>query len=187
MKIIVDLDDVLALDSFLNALNKFKNSNYKYSDIKGYYVEELLSKKELEEFRTYLKNNNLYSYAVVAKNSKEVLKKLSKNHEIFIATSCYSEIEKMLLLNLIPYKYNFIKENYPFIDDKNIIFITDKTLIEADIRIDDKIENFSKTGINLLFSAYHNLNLKEELIEKNVIRVNDWLDVEKQIKVFTNK
>ena len=57
-KAIIDLDDVLSLDAFLNMLNYFNNSNYKYSDIKSYYVEEILPKERLIEYKDFFIKNN---------------------------------------------------------------------------------------------------------------------------------
>ena len=48
------------------------------------------------------------------------------------------------------------------------------------ISIDDKIENLINGDIKLLYTAYHNKNIsKEELEEKGIIRVNNWLEIEK--------
>ena len=41
-KLVVDLDDVLALHSYLKMLNAFAGTNYKYEDLTDYYVEKML-------------------------------------------------------------------------------------------------------------------------------------------------
>lgn len=184
-KIIIDLDDVLALDGYLNMMNAFFNRNYVYEDIPGYYCEALLNKEELKAYRDYFKNHNVYEYAKVAPFSKEVLKDLISydDYELFICSSYYSEIDEEIFPNLIPYKCEFLMDNYPFLTSKNFIFANDKSLIDADIRIDDSINNLGGDGLNLLFSAYHNRDLSDEYLEfKNVIRVNDWLDIKKILK-----
>ena len=39
-----------------------------------------------------------------------------------------------------------------------------------------------KNGINILYKAYHNENIKnEELENKNILRVKDWNDIEKKV------
>ena len=49
-----------------------------------------------------------------------------------------------------------------------------------DVRIDDRLNNLAGADVKLLFSAWHNKNYSDtELKENNVIRVNNWKDVEK--------
>ena len=54
--------------------------------------------------------------------------------------------------------------------------------IEYDIGIDDRVFNLKSCKRKLLFTEFRNKNLtEEELTKNNIIRVNDWLDVEKII------
>ena len=182
-KILVDLDDVLAFDSFLNTINKFFNTNYSYSDTKGYYLENLFNKEQQLEFKKYIREANIYDNAVVADNSKEVLEELSKEYEIYICSSFYSELDDTLLSELVPRKCEFLKKNYPFLKSRNFMFLTEKSMIKSDIQIDDRIDNLKGDGIKLLFTAYHNKDITdEELKEKNITRVNNWLDIKNYLQ-----
>ena len=68
--------------------------------------------------------------------------------------------------------------NYPFLPSKNFIFTNDKSIIKADIRIDDKLGNLT-SGIKLLYPAHHNKDISDiELSKKEIIRVNDWYNIE---------
>lgn len=178
-KAIIDIDDVLALDTFLNTLNIFNNSNYTYDNIKGYYVENLLEKEKINEFRKYIKENNIYEFSKVAPNSKEVLMQMMlEGYDIYPASKYYSDLDKIILPELIPYKCEFLQRNYPFIPTKNYIFINDKLMLDADLRIDDSISNLGGKGISLLFNAYHNKDITQDELEKEkILRVNDWKDI----------
>ena len=68
----------------------------------------------------------------------------------------------------------------PFIDPKKFIFLSDKELVDADIRIDDSIDKLKgKAELKLLFTAYHNKNISEnELKGKKILRVNSWREIE---------
>lgn len=178
-KAIIDLDDVLALDAFLNALNDFNNSNFTYDDVKGYYVESLIKEEKIAEFRKFMRETNIYKYARVAPNSKEVLMQMMlEGYDIYPTSKYYSDIDQIIIPELLPYKCEFLQRNYPFIPTKNYIFINDKLMMDADLRIDDSINNLNSEGINLLFSAYHNKNItSEELENKQILRVNDWEDI----------
>ena len=176
-KIIVDLDDVLALDGYLNMMNSFVNGNYRYEDAKGYYVEELLDEPTLQAYREFFKNNNVYDYATVASNSKEVLMNLMLEYDIYICSSYFSDIDNIIMPELIPKKCEFLKKNYPYIPPKNFIFTNDKSMIEADIKIDDVVHNLDNGKIKLLYDAYHNRNISKD----DITRVYDWKDIEQRL------
>ena len=60
--------------------------------------------------------------------------------------------------------------------------MTDKTKIRYDIGIDDRVSNLKRCDKKLLFTEFRNEKLTDkELEEKRVIRVNDWLDVKKEL------
>ena len=60
--------------------------------------------------------------------------------------------------------------------------MTDKTKIHYDIGIDDRISNLESCNRKLLFTEFRNKNVtKEELENIGIKRVNNWLDVEKEI------
>ena len=182
-KIMVDLDDVLALDGYLNMMNSFLKTDYKYEDIKGYYVEELLDINQLKAYREFFNNNNVYDYAKVAVDSQKVLMDLMSEYEIYICSSYYSDIDHIIMPELIPKKCEFLKRNYPFLTSKNFIFTNDKSMINADVKIDDSINNLTNADIKLLYTAYHNKDLpKLELISKQIVRMNDWNGIAKILK-----
>jgi 5'(3')-deoxyribonucleotidase len=179
-KIVVDLDDVLAIDGYLNMMNAFVNGNYKYEDAKGYYVEEVLDKETLKAYREFFKNNNVYDYATVAEGSKEVLMNLMTEYEIYICSSYYSEIDHIIMPELIPKKCEFLSRNYPFLTSKNFIFTNDKSMVEADIKIDDVLHNLENADTKILFSAYHNRKISGYKLSFNkVVRVGNWQGIEK--------
>ena len=60
--------------------------------------------------------------------------------------------------------------------------IQDKTKIRYDIGIDDRLSNLENCDKKLLFTEFRNKKLTDkELKEKGVIRVNNWLDVKKEL------
>ena len=64
---------------------------------------------------------------------------------------------------------------------KRFIFLSEKELIDSDIKIDDSVYKLKgKAEIKLLFTAYHNKNITaDELKEKKLTRVNSWKEIEK--------
>ena len=62
----------------------------------------------------------------------------------------------------------------------NYIFINNKSLLNCDIKIDDRLDNLQNAKIKLLFTAYHNKGLDDEYLHSlGVIRVNNWLEIKK--------
>lgn len=70
-------------------------------------------------------------------------------------------------------KYDWIKENFPFIPAKNFIFTGNKSAIGLDFLIDDGIHNCNDfQGIPLLYEAPYNGK------EKKFYKVKNWQDIE---------
>lgn len=189
-KAIFDLDDVIALNGFLNMLNNFSKTNYKYEDIKGYYVESLLSNEELKKYEKFFKENNVYDYATIDPYMYKLLMNIMLEYELYICSS-YVDMNGIILPHLIVKKCEFLNKNFPFLTQKNFIFTNDKTMLEADLKVDDKIENLTGNGIKILFTTYYNKNIDDlELELKGIVRVNNPIEIEKialKKKVFTNK
>ena len=54
------------------------------------------------------------------------------------------------------------------------------SLLNCDIKIDDRLDNLQNAKIKLLFTAYHNKGLDDEYLHSlGVIRVNNWLEIKK--------
>ena len=69
-------------------------------------------------------------------------------------------------------KYQWLQENMPFISPLNYVFCGDKSIINADILIDDSPRHFENfCGKAVLYTAAHNINNTRHQ------RVDSWLDV----------
>ena len=167
-KLIVDMDDVITENGFIRMINEFLNTNYKPEDAGSYYINDLITK-------------NAYDYVNIVEGAKETLEKLNKKYDLYIATAYVFRDAPEVSGKTLNDKYNYLMENLPFIDPHKFIFISNKDLLEADIRIDDSPKKLmGKAKLKLLFTAYHNKNMTDkELKENNFVRVNNWKDVEK--------
>lgn len=125
------------------------------------------------------KDMDMYESAILLPDCYDVLKKLSKHYRIYVCIDyIWKEIVKFAGNNL-KNKYNFLYEKLDFIEPKNFVFAADKSIINCDIKIDDKIDNIAGAETKLLFTAWHNKDLSNEELEKqNVIRVNNWKEIE---------
>lgn len=181
-KIMIDMDDVICTGGYLNLINKYLKTDYKIEDFKDYFLEEILiSKEEKEKYFDYFFNQNVYKHSYLIENAKEVLMKLNKEYDLYICTAYFhpDRIEKSGLHCMN--KYEWLVNNLPFIDASHFVFINDKTMFKCDIKIDDRINNLEGDApLKLLFDAWHNRDISDEdLKEKGIIRVKNWLEIEK--------
>lgn len=172
----IDMDDVICNDGLLRMMNQFTGKNYTYDDFDGYYMQDKLENKE--EFFEWFKTQNIYDYCEMLPGCYEVLEELNKEYDLFIGTSY---IWKDIVYDsgfILGYKFDYLKEKLPFISPYQYIFLSDKSVLDVDIKIDDRMDNLSGAKVKLLFSAYHNLGYSfEELQSMGIERVNSWYDV----------
>lgn len=180
-KIMVDMDDVICDGGFLSLVNQFLGTNYKIEDVKTYYISDLVPKEKRQEWSEFFNTKNVYEHCKMIEGTYEVLEKLSKKYEIYIATDYIFRDNKEYSANMLKNKFNWLYEKLPFIEQTNYIFTAKKEIIDCDIKIDDKLSNLKgKAGTKLLFTAYHNKTITEEELKKNgAIRVNGWKEIEK--------
>lgn len=176
--IMVDMDDVLTYGNFSEILEDYLGYKPDYDNIKTYYIQDILGEKKADFFSKF-KDMDMYENATLLPDSYEVLKELSKHYKIYICTDyIWREIIEFAGNNL-KNKYNFLYKKLDFIEPKNFIFVGDKSFVNCDIKIDDKLNNIEGAKTKLLFTAWHNKDLtEEELAKQNIIRVNNWKDIQ---------
>lgn len=179
-RIMVDMDDAITTGGFLHLINEYLKTNYTENDFESFYMQDIVPNKD--EFFKWFKTNNMYDYCSLTPNVYEVLEKLSKNYEIFIGTSyIIRDIIKDTAF-LLPQKYEFLINTFPFINPNNIIFLGNKSVLNCDIKIDDRIDNLDGAKTKILFTAWHNKNIsKDELNNKGIKRANNWEEIEKTL------
>lgn len=174
--IMVDMDEVITEGGFLYLINEYLGTNYTKEDVGGYYMQDLVPDKD--KFFKYFISKNMYDYNILLPNVKEVLEELQKYYDIYIGTSyIIPELPRESSM-ILKYKHEFLYDNLPFIKPENYIFITNKSLLDCDIKIDDKLDNLKNAKIKLLFDSYHNKNLSDDYLKSvGVIRVHSWLEI----------
>ena len=181
-KIMVDLDEVIVnQDGWLYVVNSYLNTKYTTEDIKDYYIQDLVPKEKMDDFVKYFETQNTYDYCELNEGCYEVLKELSDKYDVYICSAYLYRDDIGHSANFLKYKFEFLRRNLPFLDPGKYIFTDDKSIINCDIKIDDKIDNLNNANTKLLFTCYHNKGISnEELTKNNITRVNSWYDI-KQI------
>ncbi len=179
-RIMVDMDDVITTGGFLYLINQYLGTNYKEDDFNSFYMQDIIPDKD--EFFNWFKKHNMYDYCTLVPNVYETLKKLSHKYEIFIGTSYIIRDIVNDTAFLLPQKYNFLIKNFPFINPNNFVFLGNKSVLNCDIKIDDRIDNLQSAKTKILFTAWHNKNIpREKLREQNIKRANDWIEIENML------
>ncbi len=179
-KIMVDMDDVIVTGGFLYLINDFLGTNYIEEDFKSFYMQDIIEDKKA--FFNYFLTKNMYDYCKLSDNAYEVLNYLNEKYDLYIGTSyIFKEIPKesgKILLD----KFYYLQDKLPFISPYKYIFLGDKSVLNFEIKIDDKEENLEGANKKILFTAYHNVNiLDEELKTKGIDRALNWLDVKELV------
>ena len=164
-RIAVDMDGVMA--DIMEQLFRYDERDFGRRKT----WEQTTGKSELEVFpklREYLFGKDFFLTAPVMADSQEILYELNIKHEVFIVSAA-TEFPQSL-----SEKQEWLQKNFPFIQWQQIVFCGLKTIIDADIMIDDHFKNldhFKKSTI--LFSQPHNL-LKDAGRHQ---RVNSWKEI----------
>lgn len=181
LKVMIDLDETIVSPGYLEVVNKYLNTNYKYEDIDTYFVEDVLDPKTKDRFLDWFYENiNVYDYATVMPDAIEVIKKLNDKFDVYIVSAFVDKRRPMKSKIMASYKYGWIRKNLPFINPKHIVLTSAKDIIMCDIKIDDKFGNLKGYGkIKLLLDHMHNRKYSfEELDSNGITRVLDWKQIE---------
>ena len=135
-KIMVDMDDTMVKGGFLYLINKFLGTDYKEEDFKDYYMQDVIPNKE--EFFDFFLKQNMYDHCKKEDNITEVLEELNNEYDVYIGTSyIFPEIKNQSGI-IVPQKFDFLIKNFPYLDPYKFVFLGDKSVLNCEVRIDDK-------------------------------------------------
>ena len=164
-RLAVDMDGVLAdvYEQFFRYDEKDFGKRRPLEEVTG--VEE---RKAFPSINEYVYAKGFFRAAPVVKDSVEVLTELNKNYELFIVSAA------MEFPQSLPEKLEWLNEHFTFINWQQIVFCGSKSIIDADIMIDDHFKNLDEfKGSTILFSQPHN-QLKYEGRHK---RAGSWKEI----------
>ena len=175
-RLMIDMDDVICTNGFLHMINKYLGSNYTIDDFDEFYMQDILDDKD--SFFEWFKNQNMYDYCELMDDCYDVMYELNKKYDLYITTDyVWREISESCGY-VVEQKFNWLRDNLPFIKPQQYIFLANKNVLSMDIRLDDKINNLDNASVKLLYSAYHNKKYSlEELSSMGIERMNSWLDI----------
>ncbi|RZK49040.1 MAG: 5'(3')-deoxyribonucleotidase [Pedobacter sp.] len=167
MKIAIDMDEVLAdpLEKFIRLYHRDYGVPLNTIIQPGYEIHDQMPAEINHKWYDYIHEKGFFRDLNPIPGAIQAVQKLQSKYEIYIVSAA------MEFPFSLEDKYFWLKEHFPFISWKNIVFCGEK-IVNCDIMIDDRIKNFQGfNGRPLLFTSPHN-----QLIE-GYERVNNWSEV----------
>lgn len=180
--IMIDMDEVIVRGRFSDFLNEFLGG-VDFEKLNSYYRQDLIKGKEddfkkIYQYRDLYKNDN-GTFLEPLPNCVEAIKKLNELYDIYIVTSYVWKENVIDASYNLKFKHEYLKHFFPFINENNFIYISDKSKIVFDIGIDDRPKNLVSCNQRILFTEFRNEKItKDELAKDNIIRANNWLEIE---------
>jgi 5'-nucleotidase len=165
-RIAIDMDNVIAdiTTAFLDSHERETSIRLTLDDING-----KMEKEAFPKVFQWINEKGYFRNLLVVPDSQRVIKRLSEKYEIFIVSAATQ------FPNSLHDKMMWMEEHFPFIGWQNICLCGFKTIIKADILIDDHFKNLDFfEGETFLFTATHNVFSDNGRHR----RVNSWLEIE---------
>jgi 5'(3')-deoxyribonucleotidase len=164
-RLAVDMDGVLAdvYEQFFKYDEKDFGKRRPLEEVIG--VEE---RKAFPRINEYVYTKGFFRTAPVVKDSIDILSRLNKSYEVFIVSAA------MEFPQSLPEKLEWLKEHFPFLTWQQFVFCGSKTIVDADIMIDDHFKNLDHfPGTTVLYTQPHN-QLRNAGRHK---RADSWMDI----------
>ena len=178
--ILVDMDDTIEnlREAWVEALNNKYNLNVRVKDIIDWNIQTFFPTLTKAQIFEILDQPDFYK---TIKPKKDAIKYLHLMHEegfnlILCTASHYSIIKEKFENALFPY--------FPFFDDDHIIITNNKTIIKANVLIDDGVHNLLKGSYKkILYTTSANSRFNEEEKYK-IIRASTWKQIYEIVKTM---
>jgi 5'-nucleotidase len=149
-RILVDMDGVLVdvYQRFFELHREETGVRKSVDDIAGQLEGEAFPR-----FFSWVKQPGFFREMPVIPDSQRVMKKMNDRYDI-VVVSMATEFPASLID-----KQSWLEEHFPFISWKQLVLCGNKSLIKADIMIDDHFKNLDNfEGETILFTQPHNMN-----------------------------
>jgi len=167
-RIAIDMDDVLAdttgkfIDLYIREFDPAAIPN----DFREKSFHELLEESVYRRLFDFAYEPDFFADIKVMEGAQEVTRALAEKYDLFVTTAA------MEFRNSFVDKYDWLDQHFPHIHWRNRVFCGDKSILRADIIIDDMPYNLvAFQGDGLLFDAPHNRD------DQQFRRVKSWEEI----------
>jgi 5'(3')-deoxyribonucleotidase len=176
LRIVVDVDEVLADTATREIawLNQRFGHALTLELVSQNKLEDLVPQAHTDALEAHLHEGAFFADLPVMPDSQGVLAQLASRHEVFVATAA------MEYPRSFGAKFTWLAEHFPFIPPQRLVFCGDKSILAADVLIDDNERNLRVfRGQRYLFSAPHNARVQ------GYPRLANWQQVRRQFLEVT--
>lgn len=177
-RLAIDMDEVIADANAYHASWLAETYGYDWSpaEIAATSLKALSTDEHNRSWEEILHLGDVFGSFGVMPGSQDALADLADRFEVFITTAA------MEFPASCGPKFSWLQKHFPFISPMNIVFCGDKSIIAADLLVDDNLRHFARfKGQGVLFSAPHNLAADWSF------RVSDWADAKKRLIEWANQ
>jgi 5'(3')-deoxyribonucleotidase len=166
-RILVDMDGVLAdvYSRFFDLHEQETGSRLSVSDVSG-----MLESEAFKNQIGWVTKPGFFRTVPVMKGSVGGLQKLNSLYDV-VVVSMATEFPQSLTD-----KQLWMNDHFPFISWQQLVFCGNKSLLQADIMIDDHPKNLDNfTGETIIFTQPHNIFIRDTKHK----RVSSWEEIER--------
>lgn len=152
MRVAIDMDEVIAdTHAAKRALYRALGFDCAEADLTGRTLSDLAPAEITAAVEAEMHKGVFFADLPVIEGAAEALAALGRRHEIFIATAA------MEYPASCAHKIAWMARHFPAIDPMRLVLCGDKSVVRADVLIDDSPRHFERfAGIGVCFSAAHN-------------------------------
>lgn len=169
MKILIDVDNIIGnlCDAVLSVYNEDSGDNLRSENITSYYIENFVKPQYKDNFKHYFLDKRVWKRMKYVDGCREYIAKLfNDGHDIYFCTK--TEMKNA------PKKESYLQRTFPYINiRKKLIVCSDKTMIRADVLIDDCLDNFGGQDYSIVLDYPWNRNTDDE----DIIRASSWKEI----------
>ena len=167
-RIAIDMDEVMAdtLGHQIDWLQRHFGTTIDRSTLPGKHLREVAPAREHEALQAWMHHGHFFADIPIMAGCRAVLEKMATRHEIWVTTAA------MDYPRCCDAKFVWLQRHVPFIPIERFVFCGDKSIVRADVLIDDSPRHFANfQGAALLYEAPHNVR------ETRYERVRTWDDI----------
>jgi 5'(3')-deoxyribonucleotidase len=185
MRIIIDVDNTICDTNqyfFYNCKVRFSRHDLIYDgeSLSDYHITHWFVDNDLAEeiealaMKEQIFNDVFYWESIPPKKDAiEVIERLNKKHTLLFATDAITIVNEAPLVG----KKRWFKRFMPFVNMSQLVFIRNKSLLRADMIIEDQIDQVKDfKGEVILFNYSYNKDYKD------CYRVTDWKMLEELLE-----
>lgn len=172
LSIAIDMDETIA-DPIKKAREWYYRDygrTFTPEELHGKTLSDIVPEEHKAKIKEYLNTPGFFRDLDVFPHATEVLGELNKKYKLYIVSAA------MEFPASLKDKYDWLQDHFPFLSWRQLCLCGDKSIVQADIMIDDLIRNFENfKGKPYLYHGHHNVHVE------GYERIMDWEDAARKL------